>query len=504
MANFATIRHQKIRSAIQHNSLNMHNERRTSSKNVITKNTYKNITLSPSAYKNFDTFVEAKKTDIRKANKLRKKGEKKARFPREVLNKKTQEKELPALSQEFIFSHSHKALTEEESILFLTRAHDFLKEWFKGCEVLSSVIHLDEKTPHLHFFVSYFDKTQNRFVQKSLSQAGKTDIDLIRAAFQTAVADEFDLIKQDGSVVDNHEVKADLEKSKLKDKIETLEKTALLKKILDTKKEYTAQATLSEKTALITTAEREKEELRSELSITKTALATQTKLAEKAPVVEVEKIEIIKEIEKEVVVEKTVYKEDTRITNTLKTQISTQAQTITSKESEISTLTKQNEALKQKIATLPSTDIIEELKTLKNDSSELHSENKKLYDQAVNYKNLHSQSKQEIKILDTKIKKSEKINKELNDGYSKIEEKIFGKNENRSIDEIVNAVSNVVDVLSNISKYLEIGMGKMISMFIAGVPKKEEIEKEPINKIESTLSSDNINHSSPVITPMKP
>jgi hypothetical protein len=41
-------------------------------------------------------------------------------------------------------------------------------------------------------------------------------------------------------------------------------------------------------------------------------------------------------------------------------------------------------------------------------------------------------------------------------------------------------------------------------MFIAGVPKKEEIEKEPINKIESTLSSDNINHSSPVITPMKP
>jgi hypothetical protein len=92
----------------------------------------------------------------------------------------------------------------------------------------------------------------------------------------------------------------------------------------------------------------------------------------------------------------------------------------------------------------------------------------------------------------------------LNDGYSKIEETIFGEDENRSVDEIVEGVSNVVNVLSNISKYLKMGMEKMISVFIDQVPNKEEVEKEASPKIKSVLVEDTEKSSSPGMKRMKP
>jgi len=220
-SNFATIRQTKVKSADQHNALNAHNNRAISGSNINKTKTHSNITLTPTQYNNFDDFIASKKTAIREANAKRKNGEKKARFPREVLNKKTNKKELPALSQEFIFSHSHKALSEEESIEYLKRADLFIKKWFPSCEVLSSIIHLDEKTPHIHIHISYFDENENRFIQKTLSQKGKTDINEIRKAFQKEVADEFELLKQDGSVVskEDHQAKASTEIAELKEQI---------------------------------------------------------------------------------------------------------------------------------------------------------------------------------------------------------------------------------------------------------------------------------------------
>jgi len=197
--------------------------------------------------------------------------------------------------------------------------------------------------------------------------------------------------------------------------------------------------------------------------------------------------EQIKELEQKepekIEVEKIVYKENTTRIKELETKISTQEQTISNKESEISTLTKQNEALNKKIDTLPSSDTLEELKTLKNDFEE---------------------STQIIETLQTEVKKKEDEIYSLEDGYSEIEETIFGKDEKRSVDDIVKGVSNVVNALSNISKYFKIGIQKMVSMFIDHVPKKEEVEKEVFPKIDSILTSDEEKSSSPDMKRMRP
>jgi len=236
----------------------------------------------------------------------------------------------------------------------------------------------------------------------------------------------------------------------------------------------------------------------------------------------------VKEIEQKepekIEVEKIVYKEDNTRINELETKISKQEQTISNKESEISTLTKQNEALNKKIATLPHSDTLEELKTLKNDFEKLNSEYWELdalaynenhviqeadaygmfHDRVPSYKELYGQSLQKIAIFESKIGKQEEKISALDDGYSKIEENIFGKDENRSVDEIVKGVSDVVNVLSNISKYFKLGMEKMMSMFIDRVPKKEEVEKDDSPKIKSLLSSDKEKSSSPGMKRMKP
>ncbi len=214
--NFATIRHQKIKNAEAFNGMKAHNNRDILASNIRVHDSHKNIIMSPTLYQNFDAFVEQKRKDIRLGNST---NGTKNRMLRKVLNKKNGVSEFGAMAQEFVFSHSPDAMSEADSINFLKRSHDFITEWFKDCEIISSVIHLDEKTPHIHVQVSYFDRVQKKFVQKDLSKQGKTDINLIREAWQTAVADDFELKKQDGSVVENHEAKSDLAKSKLKDEI---------------------------------------------------------------------------------------------------------------------------------------------------------------------------------------------------------------------------------------------------------------------------------------------
>lgn len=217
---FAIMRHVKVKSADQHNALYAHNFREIFTKNIDQKRTHKNIVLTPIKYRNFDDFVQTKKTEIREGNKKRDDGEKKSRFPRTVVNKKTKEKELLALSQEFVFTHSPGALSEDQSILYLKDADQFIRNWFEGrCEVLSSLIHLDEKTPHVHVHVAYYDEGDCRFIQKELSNKGLTDVNQIREAFQNEVAAKYGLVKQDGSVVakGKHQDKASLEVSRLKE-----------------------------------------------------------------------------------------------------------------------------------------------------------------------------------------------------------------------------------------------------------------------------------------------
>ncbi len=121
-------------------------------------------------------------------------------------NKETNREEYESMMMDFSFSHSPGIMTESDSIEYLKLAHQFIVDWFPDNEVFSSVIHLDEKTPHSHIWVSFFDEKDNRFNQRKLRSQRKTDITLIRNAFQTYLKDtKFKYLKkQDGKVVGKH------------------------------------------------------------------------------------------------------------------------------------------------------------------------------------------------------------------------------------------------------------------------------------------------------------
>jgi hypothetical protein len=120
-------------------------------------------------------------------------------------------------------------MSENESIEFLKMADKFLKSWFgEEIEVISSVIHLDEATPHLHFTISYFDKNRGKFCQSELQKQGKTDISNIRSAWQKHLSGtHFSALEaQNGSVKkgENHNPKASAEAKELRERNRALEK----------------------------------------------------------------------------------------------------------------------------------------------------------------------------------------------------------------------------------------------------------------------------------------
>lgn len=211
--NYAIIRQTKVKGAKQSNALSNHNTRKIITSNIDRSKSHKNIVLKPSPYQAYDDFVFRKKKQIKEHNK---KNGTKNRFVQKREDKKTKKKEYLAMSQEFIFTHSPNALNEMKSIEYLKCADRFIREWFQNCEIISSIIHLDEETPHIHIEASYFDMVRNKFIQKELYEHGKTDIKKIRDAFQKEVADEFGLKKQDGSVVNHHEYHADKEKGEMR------------------------------------------------------------------------------------------------------------------------------------------------------------------------------------------------------------------------------------------------------------------------------------------------
>lgn len=221
--NFAIITHIKIKGAEAHNGVLAEADRSISGNNVDKSRTHKNITIIENPYENYDDFVQVKQAEIAEANMLdiiwnkqnQNDQKKSRRFPRKTTNKKTKNIEESALSQQIVFTHSPGIMSEDDSIKYLKLADKFIRNWFQDNEVISSVIHLDETTPHLHVDIAYFDKNDKRFNQKILFESGKTDFDAIRDAFQKEVADRFGMIAQDGSVVDKgkHEQRADLNRA---------------------------------------------------------------------------------------------------------------------------------------------------------------------------------------------------------------------------------------------------------------------------------------------------
>ncbi len=233
MVNYAIIGQIKIKGREAHDGVLSEANRSITGSNVDKKQSHKNIILTKCPYVNYDDFTAQKKEEIKLKNDEKKiwnnqrkeneENKKYRRFPRKIENKKTKEKSLPALSQQFTFTYSPGAMNEEEGVRYLKIAHKFITEWFIDNEVLQSMIHLDETSPHLHVDIAYYNQKECYFNQKELSSFSgndRTDINVIRDAWQEIVEEEgFDLIKQDGTVIkkEDHEVKADLNKAKLKE-----------------------------------------------------------------------------------------------------------------------------------------------------------------------------------------------------------------------------------------------------------------------------------------------
>ncbi len=210
--NYAIIAQEKRRGPNEFNGIMAENKRSIAGKNVNKKLSHTNIILTPCPYKNYDDFVEKKRAQIKAENQKQEqnKKRKKGRMPRVTINQKTGEKKYPSLMQEFVFTYTPNALSTEESILYLELADKFIREWYPDNEVISSIIHKDEETFHLHIWATYFSNLQCRFVQSDLQDAGKTNINIIREAWQKTLKEEgFDLIKQDGSVMEERGRKHD-------------------------------------------------------------------------------------------------------------------------------------------------------------------------------------------------------------------------------------------------------------------------------------------------------
>ncbi len=56
--------------------------------------------------------------------------------------------------------------SDKDYIQYLRDAEKWLRKRFAGQKILASVIHVDEKKPHLHFTVSYFNEERGRWSQK--------------------------------------------------------------------------------------------------------------------------------------------------------------------------------------------------------------------------------------------------------------------------------------------------------------------------------------------------
>ena len=83
--------------------------------------------------------------------------------------------------------------SDDDYIRYLKDAEKWLRERFAGQKILASVIHVDEKKPHLHFTVSYFNEDRKRWSQKWLAQQKATDLNQMLDDFERDVGSKYGL-----------------------------------------------------------------------------------------------------------------------------------------------------------------------------------------------------------------------------------------------------------------------------------------------------------------------
>lgn len=124
--------------------------------NVNKERSNNNIVLNSSG-RNFDELMQYAQGKIKTHNSTAKeKGEKKHRNL----------KKGSSVACNIVVTHSHEALSKEESIKYLKEVSEALCKRFEGLTNEYSVIHLDETTPHLHLRFSYFSESNSKWSQR--------------------------------------------------------------------------------------------------------------------------------------------------------------------------------------------------------------------------------------------------------------------------------------------------------------------------------------------------
>jgi len=151
--------------------------------NIDWNKTDRNIILQDLKYKNADELIDAGNSNLKgKSRKLKKNS---------------------AFAFEMIVDCTPRDdWSEQDYITYLKDAYEYLKERFKGQEIVSAVIHMDETKPHLHITFSYFNKELGKWNQRNLMQQKKTDLNKLLKDFEEKVGKKYGFSRGKGQELD--------------------------------------------------------------------------------------------------------------------------------------------------------------------------------------------------------------------------------------------------------------------------------------------------------------
>ncbi len=220
MKKYFVIDFKKIKTESQFNNIIIgHNERRYNLKrdNVDSNRTKDNILITECKYRSYKDFIEAKKKEIQQLNKENKKNRKELveelikqgyskKEAQKIAREKYKKRRSPSINQAVGFSivvdcTPDPTWTEDDYIRYLNDAVEFFKRRFKGQELISAVIHMDESKPHLHISFSYWDENEKRFKEKELYEKGLTNLDSLLDDFKHSVGQKYNLNRGDGATI---------------------------------------------------------------------------------------------------------------------------------------------------------------------------------------------------------------------------------------------------------------------------------------------------------------
>ena len=206
MSKYFVLGFRKIKTIEEYkNKITGHNHRNRNYKNRINIDTSKskdNIVLQELKYKSANELIDTANQIIKKENQKIKERNK------DIEDKNQKEKLRRGLKKGSSFAFEIlvdcskiEGWNENNYIEYLKEAEQFFKKRFKGQEIISSIIHLDESKPHLHLTFSYFNKDLKKWNQRGLKEQNLTNINYLLKDFEKDVGAKYGLKKGDNATL---------------------------------------------------------------------------------------------------------------------------------------------------------------------------------------------------------------------------------------------------------------------------------------------------------------